>query len=225
MYFDPMYLLFMAPPMLLAIWAQARVRGTYGEASQVPANLSGAAAARYILDSAGLREVGIEPIGGVLTDHYDPSSRVLRLSPDVYSGANQASVGIAAHEAGHAIQHAMSYSPLIIRNAAVPIASFGSNAAFGFIILGFMIQWPPLILFGILCFAAGVFFQLVNLPVEFDASRRAKAQLVELGIVPSREMVYVNRVLNAAALTYVAATLSAIFTLIYYIFRFTDRES
>jgi Zn-dependent membrane protease YugP len=218
------YFLMMLPAILLAFWAQARVRRTYHEASQVRANLSGAAAARYILDSAGLGSVEIEPVQGMLSDHYDPRSRSLRLSTAVYSGTNQAAVGIAAHEAGHAIQHAMNYAPLAVRNAAVPAAQFGSNAAFGLILFGSLMQLLPVLLLGIACFSAVVFFQLVNLPVEFDASSRAKKQLVELGIVPASQMTYVNRVLNAAALTYVAATLTAVLELLYYVMRFTSRE-
>ena len=163
-------------------------------------------------------------IPGRLSDHYDPRHNVLRLSQDVYHGRNQAAVGIAAHEAGHAIQKARNYAPLVVRNAAVPIAGFGSNAAFAFFVLGFLFSFQPLVTIGIALFGAVVFFQVVNLPVEFDASARAKAQLVELGIVPPAEMQYVNSVLNAAAMTYVAATLQAVLTLLYYIFRFSGRD-
>ncbi|MCA9170992.1 MAG: zinc metallopeptidase, partial [Planctomycetales bacterium] len=190
----------------------------------VGARLSGAAAARHILDSAGLRNVDIEMIPGDLSDHYDPRANVLRLSSHVYSGHTQAAVGIAAHEAGHAIQKANNYAPLVIRNAAVPAASFGSNSAFMMVIFGAMLGFKPLITFGLIAFGAVVFFQLVNLPVEFDASARAKKQLVALGIVPQDEMRYVNKVLNAAALTYVAATLQAVLTLLYLFMRFGDRD-
>ncbi len=224
MIYDPMMIVFLAPAFLLAMWAQARVRWAYGQASRVAAHLSGAAAARYILDSAGLQDVRIEMIPGQMTDHYDPRQNVLRLSQDVYQGRNQAAVGIAAHEAGHAIQKARHYAPLVIRNAAVPIASFGSNTAFLFLMLGVVFSFPVLITFGIAMFAAVVFFQVVNLPVEFDASARAKAQLVGLGIVPPAEMQYVNRVLNAAAMTYVAATMQAVLTLVYYLMRFSNRD-
>jgi Zn-dependent membrane protease YugP len=223
-YWDPMYFVFLAPGFLLALWAQARVKSAYAQASRVAANLTGAAAARYILDSAGLSDVGIEMIPGALSDHYDPRHNVLRLSQAVYQGRNQAAVGIAAHEAGHAIQKARHYAPLVVRNAAVPLAGFGSNTAFIFLILGVLFSFQPLVTVGIALFAAIVFFQVVNLPVEFNASARAKAQLVELGIVPPAEMQYVNRVLNAAAMTYVAATLQAVLTLLYYLMRFTDRD-
>ena len=219
-WFDPVYFLFAIPPLLLGLWAQMRVKATYAAARGEPAPLSGAAAARHILDSAGLNDVPIEQIPGQLSDHYDPRERVLRLSPEVYQGRTLASVGIAAHEAGHALQHAHSYAPLTIRNAAVPAASFGSGLGVGFIFLGAIMQFQPLILAGIGLFACVVFFQVVNLPVEFNASSRAKAQLVELGIVPQAEMSHVNAVLNAAAWTYVAATLQTIMILLYYVMRF-----
>ena len=224
MWWDPMYLVYIAPALLLGLWAQYRVHSTYSEASRQPAQLSGAAAARHILDSAGLQDVAIEEIPGQLSDHYDPSQRVLRLSSDVYRGQSLASVGIAAHESGHALQHAQQYALMGIRNVAVPAANFGSGAGIFFLMIGALLNFKPLVLFGIIAFAAFVFFQLVNLPVEFDASHRAKLQLVQLGIVPQEQMYYVNKVLNAAALTYVAATLQAILTLLYYLSRFSDRR-
>ncbi|MEE2706604.1 MAG: zinc metallopeptidase [Planctomycetota bacterium] len=219
MIFDPLYFLFVGPALLLGLWAQFRIKSTYGKAAQLGAPLSGAAAARHILDSAGLHGVGIEQIGGHLSDHYDPRQRVLRLSPEVYGNRSLAAVGIAAHEAGHAIQHAGSYAPLVVRNAVVPIANIGSGAGLWMCIIGIFLTAKPLILAGVILFATVVFFQLVNLPVEFNASTRAKAQLVELGIVPRREMVHVNKVLNAAALTYVAATLQSMLTLLYFLMR------
>lgn len=220
LFFDVNYFLILAPAMLLAFWAQMRVKSTYAAASQQPASLTGAAAARHMLDSAGLQEVAIEPIRGQLTDHYDPSARVLRLSEGVYGERTLAAVGIAAHEAGHALQHANNYAPLTIRNLAVPAASFGSGAGMWMIVGGAIFSSGFLIQLGIVSFAAVVFFQLVNLPVEFDASNRAKAQLVDYGIVPAGEMKHVNSVLNAAAWTYVAATLQAIMILLYYLYRF-----
>lgn len=212
-----MYFLFLAPAILLAMWAQGRVQWAYRAASQVPAPLSGAAAARYVLNHAGLNDVRIEQIPGQLTDHYDPRDKVLRLSPEVFQGQSMASVGIAAHEAGHAIQDARAYAPLVIRNAAVPIANFGGGFSSTLLMLGIVFQLKVLMLAGIALFASVVFFQLVNLPVEFDASNRAKRQLVELGIVRADGMEHVNRVLNAAAWTYVAGTLQAVLTLLYYI--------
>jgi len=215
------YLLFITPALLLGLWAQWRVKATYAAAMQEPAPLSGAAAARHILDSAGLRDVPVEQVPGHLSDHYDPREKVLRLSPEVYQGRTLAAVGIAAHEAGHALQDAHAYAPLTIRNAAVPVANFGSGLGVGMIFAGFFMQLLPLVWIGIGLFSCVVFFQLVNLPVEFNASNRAKAQLVSLGIVPQHEMAAVNSVLNAAAWTYVAATLQSVMILLYYVMRFT----
>jgi uncharacterized protein len=220
MMWDPHYLLFIAPALILGIWAQFRVKSTYAAAQQMAAPLSGAAAARHILDSAGLQSVEIEQIPGHLSDHYDPRHKVLRLSSEVYQGRSLAAVGIAAHESGHALQDAKAYAPLVIRNAAVPAAGFGSGAGMLLLMLGMIFNIGPLLLLGIVLFGFVVFFQVVNLPVEFNASHRAKAQLVGLGIVPAEQMVYVNKVLNAAALTYVAATLQAILTLLYYVMRY-----
>jgi uncharacterized protein len=222
--FNPVYFLFIAPALLLGMWAQFRIRTAYAKAQQLAAPLSGAAAARHILDSAGLNNVEIEEIPGELTDHYDPRAKVLRLSTDVYRNATLAAVGIAGHESGHAIQDAHGYAPLAVRNAAVPMAGIGTNIGLGLAFLGLFMQLQPLLLVGIVLFSAVVFFQIVNLPVEFNASSRAKAQLVSLGIINRDELVYVNKVLDAAALTYVAATLQAILTLLYLLMRFTGRS-
>lgn len=225
MFFHPIYFVFIAPALLLALYAQVRVKSAYAAAQRQPASLSGAAAARHLLDSAGLGSVSIEQVPGHLSDHYDPRAKVLRLSPEVYSSRTMAAVGIAAHEAGHAIQDAKQYMPLVIRNAAVPAASFGSNAGAMLAMLGVLFQFPQLLLFGILLFACVVFFQVVNLPVEFDASNRAKAELVNHGIVGAQEMTHVNKVLNAAALTYVAGTLQSIMILLYYVMRYTGSRN
>lgn len=223
--YDMRYFLWVAPAILLALWAQFRVKSTYAQAQQEPAPLSGAAAARHVLDSAGLQNVPIEQIPGHLTDHYDPREKVLRLSPEVYQGRNLAAVGIAAHEAGHALQDAHAYLPMTIRNAAVPAANFGSGLGIVLILLGFaLLHSPMLVMVGIALFSCTVFFQLVNLPVEFNASNRAKAQLVQLGIVPAEEMGAVNRVLNAAAWTYVAGTLQSVLTLLYYLSLFSGSD-
>jgi Zn-dependent membrane protease YugP len=213
------YLLITAPALILAIWAQMRVQATYHEAQRMPAPLSGAGAARHVLDSAGLTDVAIEQVGGFLSDHYDPRAKVLRLSPQVYQSRTLAAVGIAAHEAGHALQDAEQYAPMTVRNAAVPLASFGSNAAFIIFFLGLMLQMTTLVWLAIILFGGVVFFQLVNLPVEFNASARAKQQLVSLGIIDSRQLAVVSKVLNAAAWTYVAATLQAVLTLLYFLLR------
>lgn len=224
MFFDPVYFLYVAPAFLLAMWAQYRMRSAYSEAGQQPAELSGAAAARHVLNSAGLQNVAIEPVAGELTDHYDPRAKVLRLSEGVYNSRSLAAVGIAAHEAGHAIQDARGYAPLVLRNAIVPMASIGGNFSFMLFFAGMFLHLPLLIWAGIALFAGVAVFQLVNLPVEFDASARAKYELVNLGVVPQAEMTYVNRVLNAAALTYVAATLQSVLTLLYLIVRSSDRR-
>jgi uncharacterized protein len=221
MFFDPVYFLFIAPAFLLGLWAQMRIQVTYAQAQKLAAPLSGAAAARHILDSAGLQNVDVEQIPGHLSDHYDPRAKVLRLSTDVYNSRTLAAVGIAGHEAGHAIQDAHAYAPLAIRNAAVPAAGIGSNIGIFLVVIGAIFSMNQfLIWLGIGLFSCVVVFQLVNLPVEFNASNRAKAQLVQLGIVNDQELVYIKKVLNAAALTYVAATLQAIMTLLYLVMRF-----
>ena len=221
MFFAPMYFVFLLPAMLLTGWAQMKVRSAYREGQKVPSKLSGAAAARYILDQAGLQDVGIEETRGMLSDHYDPSQRVLRLSHEVYHAHSAISVGIAAHEAGHALQHAQNYAPLVLRNAAVPAARVGPVAFFVLLIAGMIFSNPALIYIGIACFGAVAVFQIINLPVEFDASNRAKRILTEYGIVDGEGGLAVKRVLNAAGWTYVAATLQTVLTLLYYIFRFS----
>jgi Zn-dependent membrane protease YugP len=221
MFFNPVYFLFIIPGVLLAMWAQARISSAYHHASQIPAarGITGAEAAQALLHASGVRGVEIETVPGQMTDHYDPSGKVLRLSWDVYQGNSLAALGIAAHEAGHAIQDKERYGPLVVRNLMVPLASFGSNAAWIIIVIGFAMQLSGLIYIGIAAFGLTVLFQLVNLPVEFDASRRARRQLVAAGIVSPQEEEEVGRVLNAAAMTYVAATLTAILTLLYFLFR------
>jgi len=215
-FFDPNYMLAILPAVLLAMWAQWRVHVSFAAAAREPAPLTGAAAARHILDSAGATNVEIEPVPGQLTDHYDPRSKVLRLSEGVYDSRSLAAVGIAAHEAGHALQDAQGYALMSIRNAAVGVANIGSGLGLFVFMIGVGMALTSVAWLGIAMFSATVFFQLVNLPVEFDASNRAKAQLVALGIVPAAEMPAVNRVLNAAAWTYVAGTLQSILTLLYY---------
>lgn len=227
MFFDPIYLLFVAPAMILAAWAQWRVHSAYSEASQIaPASgLSGAQAAHEVMRAAHVAGVEIEPVEGFLSDHYDPSHKVLRLSPGVYGSRSLAALGIAAHEAGHAIQDARRYAPLVIRNGLVPLASVGGGLSWIIIILGFVLAsaglWlgKPIIWVGIGAFSLTVLFQLVNLPVEFDASRRARIALIDGGLITAEEDHYVKKVLNAAALTYVAATLSSVLTLLYFLFR------
>jgi uncharacterized protein len=226
-FYDFGMLLFIAPAFILAMIAQWWVHSAYVKGQNAPASMSGFMAARRILDAAGLQKVDIEAIPGQMSDHYDPRHKVLRLSGDVYHGRTLTAVGIAAHEAGHAVQDAVGYLPLVVRNLAVPAANFGSSASMLMLILGIVLNWKFLLLLGIITFSAVVFFQVINLPVEFNASSRAKALLVEEGIVHQFDMGPVNNVLNAAALTYVAATLQAILTLLYYVMRYAggSRES
>ncbi len=222
--FSYQYLIMVAPALLLGLWAQMRVKSAFARAEKEPAPMSGAAAARYVLDSAGLQNVEVEPVDGFLTDHYDPRAKVLRLSPHVYQAKSMAAVGIAAHEAGHAIQDSKRYAPLVMRNAIVPLASFGGGVSMTLFGIGFMLNNSMLINIGIIFFSAVVFFQVINLPVEFDASNRAKAQLDALGVVPRQDQQFVREVLNAAAWTYVAGTLQAVLTLLYYIMRFSGNS-
>jgi Zn-dependent membrane protease YugP len=221
MWLDPYYLLFLAPGVLLALWAQYRVKSAYHEASGIPAlsGLTGAQAADALLHRAGVPGVEIEPVQGFMTDHYVPGQHVLRLSPEVYGGRSLASLGIAAHEAGHAIQDARRYPLLMVRNFLVPLASIGSGISWLLILAGFILAWMALIKIGIVAFSAVVVFQLVNLPVEFDASRRARETLLEGGLITREEDATVKKVLSAAAMTYVAATLTSILTLLYFLFR------
>lgn len=222
LFFDPLYLLFVAPAFLLALLAQFWVKSAYRRYSRVRASagMTGAQAAQQVLAHAGIRDVRIERVSGFLSDHYDPRSRVLRLSPDNYDGRSVAAVGIAAHEAGHAIQHARNYSPLILRQTLAPLAMFGSNFAWILLFIGIFLQFAGLVYAGIGLFGAAVLFSLVTLPVEFDASRRAKQLLPAMGVIErGPETRGVNAVLNAAALTYVAAAAMAIAQLLYFLVR------
>lgn len=214
-FWDPTFVL-VIPGVVLALWAQARVRSAYGRYSRVgvSSGINGARAARAVLDADGLRDVAIEEIPGELTDHYDPRSRVLRLSVPVSRGGSVAAVGIAAHEAGHALQHAHNYGPLAIRMAIVPVTQFGSTLAWPLAFAGLILQIRPLITLGIWLFATVVAFQAVTLPVEFNASARARRRLVELGVVEPGERRGIDAVLNAAALTYVAAMAVAVLNLL-----------
>jgi Zn-dependent membrane protease YugP len=221
MWFDPYYLLFLAPGMLLAMWAQWRVHSAYAEADRIPAasGYTGAEAADALLHSAGVGGVQIVPVEGFLSDHYVPGEHVLRLSPPVFGGRSLAALGIAAHESGHALQDAHRYPLLVLRNGLVPLAGVGSNLSWIIIMVGFAMASMNLILAGIGAFSVTVLFQLVNLPVEFDASRRARIALLSTGLISPEEDRTVGRVLNAAALTYVAATLTSVLTLLYFLFR------
>ena len=219
--FDPLYLLLIAPGLLLAMWAQFRVKSTFSRASEIPSShgWSGRDVAQAILDANGIHDVGIEQTEGFLGDHYDPRQKMLRLSPDVYSGRSLAAFGVAAHEVGHAIQHAQAYAPLSLRNAIVPVAGFGSNIGMLLLMVGIGMGLRTLAIVGCALFTMVVLFQVINLPVEFNASRRARACLLANGFTTQVEDREVGRVLNAAAMTYVAATITAILQLVYFLIR------
>jgi Zn-dependent membrane protease YugP len=220
MFFDLNYLLFVAiPAALFGMWAQVRLTSAYNKYRQVRlySNVTGAEAAREILDRAGLHNVSVEEIGGHLTDHYDPRHRRLCLSSENYRSNSIAAVGVAAHEAGHALQHQAAYAPLHLRMSLVSVTQFASFAWSGIILIGILMGISKLLWVGVAVLAIMSFFHLVTLPVEFDASRRAKVRLQELGLVRPEEAAGVNRVLGAAAMTYVAALVSSVLTLLYYL--------
>jgi len=222
MFWDYKYLLFvMLPGLLIGLWAQMKLHSAFGKYSQVPveSGLTGAQAARRILDSAGLNDVPVAEVEGQLTDHYDPTKRALFLSSGNYSGNSIAAVGVAAHESGHALQHQAAYAMLNLRMALVPITQFSSSAYGIILLLGFFVHGGmhyalPII---IALFSVITLFQLITLPVEYDASARAKDQLFRLGLVREDERAGVAKVLDAAALTYVAALVTSMLTLLYYI--------
>lgn len=218
-----MWFILALPGLLLGLWAQARVKGAFNKYSKVRTlrGVTGAQVARTLLDAQGLQSVQVEQSGGFLSDHYDPRAKVLRLSPDVYNAPSVAAAGIAAHEMGHALQDASGYGPLQLRSAIVPAARFGSMLAPILFLIGFFLQMTALAWVGILLFGAAVVFTLVTLPVEFDASRRAKQLLVSNGILVGEEIQGANKVLDAAALTYVAAAVAAIGQLLYYVLLLT----
>jgi len=219
-YFDPRYLLFALPGLLLGIWAQIKLHSTYAKYSQVAieSGRTGAETARRILDSAGLTEMPIEEVEGKLSDHYDPTKRALFLSADNFHGTSVAAVGVAAHEAGHALQHQAAYGLFNLRMALVPVTQFASFAYMGIFFLGLILGMMKVVLpIIIVIFSVLALFLLVTLPVEYDASSRAKEQLFRLGLVREDERVGVSKVLHAAALTYVAALVSSVMELLYYI--------
>jgi Zn-dependent membrane protease YugP len=224
MFFDPMYFVFMIPGLILTLWAQWRVKGSYAKYSKVrnEVNMTGAQVARRILDSNGLYNVPVEHTRGELTDHYDPSKRALFLSDGVYGTPSIAAMGIAAHEVGHAIQHAKAYAPLQLRTAIVPAVNIGSSLGVFVLIAGIFLQVTGLAWIGVGLFALSTVFALVTLPVEFDASRRAKEALTNLGLVDGglqrgAEGSGVATVLNSAAWTYVAGFAASVLSLLYYV--------
>lgn len=209
-------MILLIPAILVSLYAQAKVKGAYAKYSKVKSasGVSGAMAARELLNQAGIDDVQVEMVQGRLTDHYDPRSKKLRLSPDVYHNSSIAALGIAAHETGHAIQDDVGYYPLALRNNLVPVANIGSNAAFPLLLLGLVLGMPKLAIWGVYAFSAVVLFQLITLPVELNASSRAVTLLEGSGFITSNEVKPTKAVLNAAALTYVAAALTALLNLL-----------
>jgi Zn-dependent membrane protease YugP len=215
MFWDPTMIL-LIPVLIFAAWAQSKVSSTFRQFSKVRtmSGFTGYQAARNVLDANGLSDIQIERVKGSLTDHYDPRTRTLRLSEGVYSAPSLAAVGVAAHEAGHALQHAHGYTPLAFRSFIFPVAQFGSFAAWPLFFIGFLFVIPSFMTLGIIVFTFAALFQFATLPVELDASRRAIAALEGNGIVSANEVDGARKVLNAAALTYVAAVLMSVMQLI-----------
>jgi len=225
MFFHPMdFLIIIA--FGLSLWAQFRVKGTFNKFADVPTSsgLTGAEAARRMLDANGLTSVPVEHIPGTLTDHYDPMSRVVRLSDPVYFGNSIASLSVACHEVGHAIQHKVSYPMLVARHRIFPVVNLVSGVAPLLLIAGLLLQMGGLLLVGIIFFSAAVAFQLITLPVEFNASSRAKELMVKMGFIRNSEESGANKVLGAAALTYVAAALISVLELAKYIMIFRSSD-
>jgi len=210
----------MLPGLVIGAWAQMRLHSAYGKYSEVPveSGMTGAEAARAILDRAGLNDMPVEEVEGQLSDHYDPTKRALFLSSDNFHGRTIAAVGVAAHEAGHALQHQHSWALFDLRMALVPVTQFANMAWMGILVLGFMLHLiPHFLLIAVAIFSVLTLFQMVTLPVEYDASSRAKQQLFQLGLVQPNERAGVSAVLDAAALTYVAALVTSLLQLLYYI--------
>jgi hypothetical protein len=219
--FDPLYLALVLPTMLLAFWAQWRVKSAINKWTSVRTlrGVTGAEVARSILAMRGINDVRVEEVGGFLSDHYDSRHKVLRLSPEIFHGRSVAAAGVAAHEVGHAIQHAEKYAPLMFRQAVAPAAAFGSNLSWVLILAGSLMQSGGLVTLGVVAFSVMVFFTVLTLPVEFDASARAKSILLSTGMVTAEEGRGVSACLNAAAMTYVAAAAAAVAQLLYFLIR------
>lgn len=226
-YFDYYYLILVVPAIIISLFAQINVKKTYAKMSAInnKKRLTGAQAAEALLMSEGINNVRIELGRGRLSDHYDPRSNVIRLSPEVYSGTSIAAVGIACHEAGHAVQHARNYVPIKVRNAILPVANIGSTAGFYLAILGYFLGYGLLIDIGVILFASVTVFQLVTLPIEFNASRRAIATIEERNLLYDDEVPAAKKVLTAAAMTYVAALLVSIMNLLRLILRTRNRRN
>jgi len=227
MFEDPIFWLFVAPGVLLGLYAQSRIKMNVMKYSQVPtaSGFTGAEVARRLLDAQGLRDVRVESTPGVLSDHYDPRKKVLRLSEKVYYTPSIAAAGIAAHEAGHALQDAEDYLPMEVRTYIVPLVQLASQVAPWLFVAGLMLQWDTLTWTGVVLFGSSFFFALLTLPVEFNASSRAKALLVRHGIIgEGKQLTGVDNVLDAAAWTYVAAAVSAVGVWLFYVFMLLFRS-
>ncbi|MDM5211905.1 zinc metallopeptidase [Peribacillus sp. NJ4] len=218
-----MYFIYLAIIILIPIYAQMKVKSTYKKYAKVPASsgMNGAETARAILDQNGLFNVRVEETPGMLSDHYDPRDKTVRLSTDNYHGHSVAGVAVAAHEVGHAIQDKEAYAFLRFRHALVPVANFGSNISWILILIGMLASIPGLLLAGIVFMAAAVLFQVITLPVEFNASSRAMDQLVSVGVIRNDEERETKKVLSAAAMTYVAAALVAVLELVRLLLMYT----
>jgi uncharacterized protein len=226
MFFDSYYLVLVVPTLILAIYAQIKVKTTFAQYSSVLSHkdITGAETARLLLRANGISDVRIEPIAGNLTDHYDPSSKTLRLSEQVYAKTSIAAIGVAAHETGHAIQHARAYAPLAIRSSLVPIANIGSAAGPYIALAGLIFNSPFLLNLGIALFSGAVVFYLVTLPVEFNASNRAISILRSNSVLSTQEIAGVKQMLSSAAMTYVASALTAVASLLRLILIARNRE-
>ena len=227
MYIDPLYIIIVGPGFLLAMYASWKTKSTFDKYSRVScaSGVTGAEAAQIMLERNGVYNCRIEPVDGYLTDHYDPRSRTLRLSSKVYSSRSLSAIGVACHEAGHALQHAAEYSFLSFRSNLVPLVGFSRNLGYIFFIIGLLLQSQQpilgknLALIGCIIFAISVLFTIVTLPVEWDASARAKKAMVTAGLVSQAESKHAGKVLNAAFLTYLAGAITAVLTLLYYLYR------
>src|SRR5688500_8539365 len=223
MFFDPMYFVFALPALGLAMYAQFKVRSTYGKYSRVAnaSGMTGADVARRLLDISGLHDVAIERVPGDLTDHYDPRSRVVRLSDSNYASYSVAALGVTAHQVGHAIQHATAHGLMNLRSALVPVAVIGSNLGYVLVLIGFFVASFQLATFALILFSGAALFAAVTLPVEFNASNRAMALLTEHGMVSMEDAGIAKKVLDAAALTYVAGLAQALSQVLYFAFLLT----
>ncbi|MBE7039377.1 MAG: zinc metallopeptidase [Ruminococcaceae bacterium] len=226
-YFDYTYLIYVVPAIILSFAAQIAVKNAFSKYDKVYCLKSFTAheITRRILDANGLTHIRVENVSGSLTDHYDPRAGVIRLSDTVRSSTSVAAVGVAAHEAGHAIQYKRGYVPIKLRNMFLPIANFGSRLSMPLILLGILLSMEPMVFFGIILFSAIVLFQIITLPVEFNASRRAKETLLEMGILTEQETKGASKVLSAAAMTYVAAALVSLMQLVRLVSIFSKKRN